>query len=183
MLNDTRRAPDNCIHILRTAAHREELLMTAPDALTESFPANDCELCRRPGGIVVASAARWRLVRVPDPDFPAFYRVVWGAHCREMTDLVPADRKDLLEVVWTVEGVLRQALQPEKINLASLGNVVPHLHWHVIARFGWDSHFPQPVWGTRQRKVDPAPSDRLGMSLEELDRQMARAVGACRVAE
>jgi diadenosine tetraphosphate (Ap4A) HIT family hydrolase len=46
---------------------------------------------------------------------------------------------------------LRAQLAPLKMNLASLGNQTPHLHWHVIPRFADDSHFPQSVWGTRQR--------------------------------
>ena len=49
---------------------------------------------------------------------------------------------------------MRQHLQPTKMNLATLGNVVPHLHWHLIARFDWDSHFPNPVWGPSMRSAD-----------------------------
>jgi diadenosine tetraphosphate (Ap4A) HIT family hydrolase len=47
-------------------------------------------------------------------------------------------------------------LDPLKINLASFGNMTPHLHWHVIPRWADDAHFPQPVWGPRQRAVDDA---------------------------
>jgi diadenosine tetraphosphate (Ap4A) HIT family hydrolase len=47
---------------------------------------------------------------------------------------------------------MREHLRPEKINLASLGNQVPHLHWHVIARFSDDAHFPGPIWASPQRK-------------------------------
>jgi diadenosine tetraphosphate (Ap4A) HIT family hydrolase len=57
-------------------------------------------------------------------------------------------------VVFTVEAALRELLRPEKINLASLGNVTPHLHWHVIARFRDDPHFPNPIWGARIRQPD-----------------------------
>ena len=56
-----------------------------------------------------------------------------------------------------VEQVLLARLAPTKVNLASLGNAVPHLHWHVIARFDWDSHYPSPVWAPAQR---PSPADR-----------------------
>jgi diadenosine tetraphosphate (Ap4A) HIT family hydrolase len=56
--------------------------------------------------------------------------------------------------------------------------MVPHLHWHVIARFNWDSHFPQPVWGLRQREVLPAPVGRLTSSLADLDAAMAAALNA-----
>ncbi|MGH6609869.1 MAG: HIT family protein, partial [Burkholderiaceae bacterium] len=48
----------------------------------------------------------------------------------------------------------REVLQPTKMNLASLGNMTPHLHWHVIPRFADDLHFPRPVWGAPQRTVD-----------------------------
>ena len=58
-----------------------------------------------------------------------------------------------------VERTLRDVLEPTKINLAALGNVVPHLHWHVIARFDWDSHFPAPVWAQALREAAP---QRLG---------------------
>jgi diadenosine tetraphosphate (Ap4A) HIT family hydrolase len=129
----------------------------------------DCELCEHPGGIAVANAARWRVIRVVDADFPAFYRVVWNAHAAEFTDLDPTSRTECLDVVARIETVLRERLNPTKLNLASLGNVVPHLHWHVIARFDWDSHFPQPVWGTRQREVSPSAERHLTVSLEQLD--------------
>jgi diadenosine tetraphosphate (Ap4A) HIT family hydrolase len=44
-------------------------------------------------------------------------------------------------------------MRPDKVNLASLGNVVPHLHWHVIPRYRDDAHFPAPVWGQKQRSA------------------------------
>jgi diadenosine tetraphosphate (Ap4A) HIT family hydrolase len=81
-------------------------------------------------------------------------------------------------VVGAVERVLREALAPTKINLASLGNVVPHLHWHVIARFEWDSRFPAPVWAAPVREVAPAPVTRLRTGLPELDALVERAVAA-----
>jgi diadenosine tetraphosphate (Ap4A) HIT family hydrolase len=137
----------------------------------------DCELCHQAGGIEVANHALWRVIRVEDRNFPAFYRVVWHAHVAEFSDLDPMARASCLEVVATVERALRDALQPTKINLASLGNMVPHLHWHVIARFDWDSHFPQPVWGAMQRVVLPDAESRLRLSLADLDAAVARAVG------
>jgi diadenosine tetraphosphate (Ap4A) HIT family hydrolase len=61
-----------------------------------------------------------------------------------------------MDAVACAERVLREQLQPTKINLATLGNMVPHLHWHVIARFDWDSRFPAPVWAPAAREPDPA---------------------------
>ena len=60
--------------------------------------------------------------------------------------------------VTEIARVLRSLLAPTKVNLASLGNVVPHLHWHVIARFEGDSHFPAPVWAAAQR-LGPADQE------------------------
>jgi diadenosine tetraphosphate (Ap4A) HIT family hydrolase len=80
-------------------------------------------------------------------------------------------------VVCAIEQTLIRVLQPTKINLAALGNMVPHLHWHVIARFDGDSHFPQTIWGAAQRQVE-APSRLLRVPPSELDRQMGLALQA-----
>lgn len=140
--------------------------------------AADCPLCAEPGGHVVWSDADWRVVRVDDADFPAFYRVICNSHVAELTDLPAAQRVAMLARVAAVEQALRTTVVPDKINLASLGNQVPHLHWHVIARWRWDSHFPNPIWGPRQRAVEPAAADRLPCTLTVLDATVAAALDA-----
>jgi len=139
-----------------------------------------CPLCAAADAAtsVVAESSLYRIVRVLDaPDFPAFYRVIWNEHVAELSDLDGEQRAACIEAVVAVEQVLRQ-LSPAKINLAALGNMVPHLHWHVIARFHWDSHFPQPIWGARQREVVPAPISRLATDLETLDAGIRGAITA-----
>lgn len=125
-----------------------------------------CPLCDAVGGVLVFQAEKFRVIRAKEVGFPAFYRVVWGAHEAEFSDLQAADRALCMTAVHAVEVTLRGQLQPTKINLAALGNMVPHLHWHVIARFDWDSHFPAPVWCSAQRPVDAtaiaAIEERLG---------------------
>ena len=110
-----------------------------------------CPLCHPRDEETLWSDARCRVIRVKDADYPAFCRVIWEVHSKEMTDLSAADRAHFMAVVFVVESVLREMLNPDKINLASLGNQVPHLHWHVIPRFADDAHFPDPVWATRRR--------------------------------
>jgi diadenosine tetraphosphate (Ap4A) HIT family hydrolase len=105
-----------------------------------------CPLCDAAGGHVVFEGDKFRLIRADEEGFPAFYRVVWNEHVAEFSDLASADRALCMDAVVRVERVLREHLAPAKINLAALGNVVPHLHWHVIARFEGDSRFPAPVW-------------------------------------
>lgn len=84
--------------------------------------------------------------------FPGFCRVIWNGHVAEMTDLAPHDRAWLMDVVWVVEAAQRSVLQADKINLASLGNRVPHLHWHLIPRWRDDSHWPEPIWRNTPRE-------------------------------
>jgi len=92
-------------------------------------------------------------VLVDDAQYPGFCRVIWNAHVAEMTDLKPEERSVLMKAVCQVESALRVVMQAEKINLASLGNMVPHLHWHLIPRFSDDAHFPNPVWAAAQRQT------------------------------
>jgi diadenosine tetraphosphate (Ap4A) HIT family hydrolase len=128
-----------------------------------------CELCDQDGGLLLWRSEKLRVIRVADANFPGFYRVIWNAHVAEWTDLVPADRSHLMQTVAKVETLMRHALQPTKINLASLGNVVPHLHWHVIARFADDSHFPNPIWGQAVREVVPEQLQALQAVMPALD--------------
>jgi diadenosine tetraphosphate (Ap4A) HIT family hydrolase len=139
-------------------------------------PVPGCALCEAPGGVPVWQDAQWRVIRAEDADHPAFYRVVCRVHVGEFSDLPLGDRHRCMALVVAVEQVLREQLRPTKINLASLGNVVPHLHWHVIARFEHDSHFPQPVWAPRQRDPDIPAWQRLACSLEALDAQVRAAL-------
>jgi len=115
---------------------------------------SDCPLCTAPGGRLVFEGVRLRVIHAQEVGFPAFYRVVWKAHVAEFSDLSASDRALCMDAVVAVERALRTQLQPAKVNLAALGNMVPHLHWHVIARFAWDSHFPSPVWAGVQRAND-----------------------------
>jgi diadenosine tetraphosphate (Ap4A) HIT family hydrolase len=121
--------------------------------------AASCVLCLQPGGEVVWDDGFARVVLVGDADHPGFCRVILNKHEKEMTGLPDAQRARLMEVVFAVEQALRELLAPDKINLASLGNVVPHLHWHVIPRFADDPQFPNSVWSARAReRARPLPA-------------------------
>lgn len=110
-----------------------------------------CELCDTPGGELIWRDERCRVIQVADDNFPGFCRVVWNTHVAELSDLTGSERSYLMAVVNAVESAVREITRADKINLASFGNVVPHLHWHVIPRWRDDSHFPQPIWGNQQR--------------------------------
>ena len=131
-----------------------------------------CPLCAEDGGALVWRGERLRVIRAQEAGFPAFYRVVWNAHVAEFSDLTAADRVHCMEAVTLVEQALRQHLSPTKVNIAALGNMVPHLHWHVIARFDWDSHFPSPVWAAAQRPSPAAQEAGLRTLLPALEAQL-----------
>ena len=121
----------------------------------------ECELCGLAGGEVVFQHPLLRVVLINDRLYPGFCRVIWQQHAREMTNLVATDRSLLMAVVCKVEQAQRDVMDPHKINLASLGNMTPHVHWHVIPRFNDDAHFPQPVWGQQLRvPSEPSLADR-----------------------
>lgn len=140
--------------------------------------APDCPLCAQDGGQLVWRGDRLRIIRAGEAGFPAFYRVVWNAHVAEFSDLGAADRAHCMDVVVQVEQALRQHLQPTKVNLATLGNMVAHLHWHVIARFDWDSHFPAPVWAGAQRERALDQEAAVRACLPALEAQLQRACTA-----
>ncbi len=128
-----------------------------------------CPLCDADGGHLVVRLPVCRVIRADEPGFPALYRVVLNDHVAEWSDVSDADQADVMRVVNTVERVLRELLHPTKINLAALGNVVPHVHWHVIARFDWDSHFPAPIWAQPQRAVEPGQLSVVSQLLPRVD--------------
>ena len=119
----------------------------------------NCELCHGAGGTLLWQNDLCRVVAVDEPGLPGFLRVVLQRHVREMTDLSAAERSRLMAVVFAVEDHVRQSLEPDKMNLASLGNVTPHLHWHVIPRWRDDRHFPGPVWAEARHEA-PVPAAR-----------------------
>jgi diadenosine tetraphosphate (Ap4A) HIT family hydrolase len=131
-----------------------------------------CALCDTVGGALVFECAKFRVVRADEAGFPAFYRLIWTEHAAEFSDLVAADRHLCMDAVTQVEQLLRKHLQPAKVNLASLGNLVAHLHWHIIARFAWDSHFAAPVWAAAQRDAPNAELARVASSLAALEAEM-----------
>ncbi|MFV0370536.1 MAG: HIT family protein [Azonexus sp.] len=119
--------------------------------------ASNCPLCHDCGGVPLLETPQYRIVRVADSEFTGFCRVIWQAHVVEMSDLATAERNTLMAVVFAVENALRACYQPDKINIASFGNVVAHLHWHIICRWRDDPWFPEPIWGTRQRPGNTPP--------------------------
>ena len=146
--------------------------------------ASGCVLCDSDGGVLLHAAADWRLVRTEDtPSHPVFYRLIWNRHVAEFSELSAAERHHCMDTLARLERAMRDGLQAaglpaRKINLASLGNVVPHLHWHLVARFDADAHFPAPIWAPAVRADDSGHLQRLRAALPALDAALVTATAA-----
>ena len=123
-----------------------------------------CALCQPCASPVLWQDDFCRVVLLNDADYPAYCRVELLEHIKEMTDLQPAQRARVMKVVFAVETVIREIIQPDKINLASLGNKTPHIHWHIIPRFENDKHFPNSHWGEVMRASDGSLLDEKTVS-------------------
>ena len=133
-----------------------------------------CVFCTTDGGEKVYADPYCRVVLTNEP-FTGFCRVVAARHVREMTDLPAPEREHVLRVVFALETALREMLHPDKMNVASLGNLVPHVHWHVIPRFVDDSHFPQAGLGRRRAcggAGSPFPTDFVARLAARLARHL-----------
>ena len=112
---------------------------------------NNCLLCLPSRYPLIWSNSDFRVVLINDHSYPGYCRVESIAHVKEMTDLSDARRHEFMRIVFMVEEALRSHLVPEKINLATLGNITPHLHWHIIPRYKLDNHFPESIWSNPKR--------------------------------
>jgi len=135
-----------------------------------------CELCDLAALKPVYADSKLSVIIVGDANYPGFCRVIWRDHVREMSDLSREDRLLLNEAVVQVELAVREVMKPAKVNVASLGNVVPHLHWHVIPRYTDDAHFPAPVWATAVRQTEESTLAARRALLPELADALSNAM-------
>lgn len=122
-----------------------------------------CALCAPTSDTILWQDDFCRVVLLNDADYPAYCRVELIEHIKEMTDLAPMQRARMMKTVFAVETALRENFNPDKINLASLGNKTPHVHWHVIPRFENDKHFPNSHWGDAVRDGNAVALDEIGV--------------------
>lgn len=141
-----------------------------------------CPLCHTDPALLLWRGLSLRVIEVDDGDYPGYTRVIWNSHITEMTHLPPHDRESLMRAVYAVETTQRQVLKPDKINLASLGNRVPHLHWHVIPRWRGDRHFPEAIWASARTapETDAVRRAQLQQLLPHYRARLAETLDALR---
>jgi diadenosine tetraphosphate (Ap4A) HIT family hydrolase len=109
-----------------------------PFALHPALARDTVEVCR---------LALCRVLLLRDRRFPWLVLVPEREGVREIHQLSPADRGVLIEEIARAGRVLEAFVRPDKVNVGALGNLVPQLHVHVVARFTSDAAWPGPVWG------------------------------------
>ncbi|MDO5530419.1 HIT family protein [Sutterella sp.] len=115
----------------------------------------NCPLCAEKPEGEFWRGRRFYAIDAGSDDFPAFIRIVDREHSPEMTALTAQKRAELRALLDAAEEEMIAALHPDKMNWAQFGNMVPHVHWHLIARWRDDGFFPECPWGPRQRTVAP----------------------------
>lgn len=104
-----------------------------PRLQADTQPLGDLPLCR--------------VLLARDSQYPWLILVPRIAQLREIHHLAPEQQQQLMQESCAVAALMEQALNPDKINVAALGNMVPQLHLHHVARFSTDPAWPGPIWG------------------------------------
>lgn len=94
----------------------------------------NCPLCAPEEEHVIVANDKFRIIRVKDPEFPGYFRLIWQDHVKEVSDLDLEARLIMWDALTRLEKAIIEAIRPEKVNWAQFGTMVPHLHWHLIPR-------------------------------------------------
>ena len=112
--------------------------------MTES----ECPLCQDPskGMEMIADLSVTRAYLQPSASFRGYCILVLKRHAVELDDLSPEERSALMEDIARVARAIRQVCKPTKLNYEILGNVVPHIHVHIIPRYTTDPTWNRAAW-------------------------------------
>lgn len=116
--------------------------------------------------LLVTDLALCRVLLMNDRRFPWLILVPRRPGLRDFDDVAGAEKADFHAEIDLASAVLREVAGAEKMNVAALGNMVPQLHVHVIARFSGDAAWPSPVWGMGQ--AEPYGADEARSLVERL---------------
>ncbi|MCF6173255.1 MAG: HIT family protein [Campylobacteraceae bacterium] len=97
-------------------------------------------------------------IEVEDSEIP-WLKIFTQKKYKELSDCNEETRQELFKTMLLIETQMIEYYHPAKVNIAIFGNYLPHVHVHVMARFKEDSHFPEPMWGKKQRDGNPKLPD------------------------
>ena len=130
----------------------------------------DCLMCTRlsdNGPLFVADLPSSRVYFNEDQFFPGWVFVVLKRHAVELYELDPVERAALIEDVARVARALARVYRPIKMNYELLGNLVPHIHWHLVPRLEGDPEPQGPVWRVEHEPC-PLPPGQASRRIAEI---------------
>lgn len=92
-------------------------------------------------------------IEIHESEIPWFKIFTHEPH-KEFSECSRDERLMIMESLDVIEKEMIAYFKPDKINIASFGNMLPRVHWHIMGRFVNDSYFPEPMWGVKQREGD-----------------------------
>jgi predicted GNAT family N-acyltransferase/diadenosine tetraphosphate (Ap4A) HIT family hydrolase len=128
---------------------RPVFLNVSPPQKAPIEPVKGCVFCEEVGGRLLQHHEDFRVVAIDDIELPGCARVVWNHHVAELSELNETQRLLLMQALHETDLRIRTLHKPHKINIASFGNKVPHLHFHFIARWKTDPWWPESTWSER----------------------------------
>ena len=124
---------------------------------------SECELCVTSTLPILWQNNHFRVILVNDQNIRGYLRLELIEHVKEIHHLTPAIQSEMYKIMNIIENIVTDVYSPDKINLASLGNKTPHIHWHIIPRFTNDNFFPQSIWS------EPVRQNKFENSIDEID--------------
>lgn len=128
---------------------------------------HDCPMCNRwndDSDLRIIPLKHSYVTLNRDQFFPGYVLLFTREHVTELFHLRPRMRGELMEEVSRVAQALQTVFRPDKINYELLGNMVPHMHWHLVPRFATDELWPRPIWSE--------PHDERFLSPDEYKRRI-----------
>ena len=122
---------------------------------------SDCSLCKVPTLPILWNGHNFRIVLVTDQNIKGYLRLELLEHVSEIHQLSESIRQQMYILLHIIEISLVNIFHPDKINIASLGNMTPHVHWHIVSRYKQDNFFPDSIWSnsTRNNPFENTPEE------------------------
>jgi len=125
----------------------------------------DCPLCETKNEDIIFQNSFLRVILVNE--IPGYIRVITQKHIKEFSDLSDEEAINLTLTTKKIEKAIIKILTPDKVNIAALGNMVPHLHIHIIPRFKNDPWWPGATFCEKKRSYDYKITQKEINSLKE----------------
>jgi diadenosine tetraphosphate (Ap4A) HIT family hydrolase len=111
-----------------------------------------CPLCLGKNENVIYKNDLFRVILVDE--IPGFTRIILNKHIAEFSDLSLDESLEISKAIYKIEKAMLKHIKPDKVNIATLGNYVPHLHIHIIPRYKNDAWFPDSIWSQKHREYE-----------------------------